>query len=387
MSGLGAGERLALLVEGFDPARGGMERAVRALAEALGRSGVPVEVYAPADRAGPDLTPPARRIAVALPHLPRPLRAVRLASALAAAARRRSGARTVACGKLLGAELWWPHGGLHRAALAARAAAGRGPAAALGARALRALRPAEWAYLRLDGQNLAACARGAARAVALSARVRGDLAAAGLDPTRVALVPNGVDPLGFAPPAPAERQAARAALQARAGAAPGAPLLLHLAHDPRLKGLDALLRALPRLAAGHLVVAGGFDPRPWRRLAALHGVAARVTWLGAVADPRPLYRGADLLVHPTRYDPCSLVVLEALACGLPALTSRHDGANELLLAAGAGEVLPEPDDAPALAASLAGLLDPVRREALAARAVAFRRPWERVGQELLALLP
>ena len=47
-------------------------------------------------------------------------------------------------------------------------------------------------------------------------------------------------------------------------------------------------------------------------------------------EMRNAYFAADFLVHPTFYDPCSLVVLEALACGLPVITTRANGASELL---------------------------------------------------------
>ena len=49
----------------------------------------------------------------------------------------------------------------------------------------------------------------------------------------------------------------------------------------------------------------------------------------------PYYAAADLYVHPTFYDPCSLVVLEAAACGLPIITSRYNGAAELFRGDGA----------------------------------------------------
>ena len=68
------------------------------------------------------------------------------------------------------------------------------------------------------------------------------------------------------------------------------------------------------------------------------GVAERVTFAGAQTDPRPFYGAADAFVLPTLYDALSNAVLEALACGLPVVTSDRCGAGELVRAHGAGAV-------------------------------------------------
>jgi UDP-glucose:(heptosyl)LPS alpha-1,3-glucosyltransferase len=369
---------LALLAEGLDPRRGGAERAVRAVAEAVARRGVPVVVYAPADRAGPELSL-ASRVAVPVPRLPRPARALALARALPRAARRDGARVLVACGKILGADAYWPHGGLHRAARRARVAAGRSAGGAGLARALRLLRATEWAFDAVEDRALRACREGASRCLALSDRVRADLVAAGLSADEVPVVRNGVDPARFSPGGDTARQAAREAL--RQDLPPATPLLLLCAQDLRLKGLDVALRALPRLPHAHLLVAGRERPDAWRGLARRLGVADRVRFLGQVEDMPATYRGADALVHPTRYDPCSLVVLEALACGLPVVASRLDGASELIPAGGGGAV--DPEDPIALAAAVAGVLaaDPKQARTAAAAAV---RTWDAVARDLLA---
>lgn len=369
---------LALLAEGLDPARGGAERAVRAVAEALAARGLDVRVYAPADRAGPDL-PRARVVPVPAPRL-RPRRDLVLSRALSRAARDAGAGRVVACGKLLGADAWWPHGGVHAASRAASARAGRAPllrrVAALG----RALRPTEWALDAIERRLAQDCALGRTRCLALSQKVARDLARwHGLTPTSIAIVPNGVDPARFSP-APTTDD--RDALRAQVGAPPGALVALFVAHAFRLKGLDLLLAAAGRVEQVHVVVAGGDDPRAGQALAARLG--ARATFLGRVADPVALYRGADVLVHPSRYDPCSLVVLEALACGLPVLASPEDGASELVGAAGI--VVHAAEDVAAWADALRAALDPAARAPMSAAAAAARRTWDDVAGDLLAAL-
>src|SRR6185312_17202667 len=82
----------------------------------------------------------------------------------------------------------------------------------------------------------------------------------------------------------------------------------------------------------------------------------RVHFVGHCPDMRNAYFAADFLVHPTFYDPCSLVVLEALACGLPVITTRYNGAAELLSPPADGLVLDDPHDAPATAAAITRML-------------------------------
>ena len=76
---------------------------------------------------------------------------------------------------------------------------------------------------------------------------------------------------------------------------------------------------------------------------------------------RNSYFASDFLIHPTFYDPCSLVVLEALTCGLPVITTRCNGASELLQPPREGYVVEDPHDHERLAWCMGQLLDPVRR--------------------------
>ncbi len=85
-------------------------------------------------------------------------------------------------------------------------------------------------------------------------------------------------------------------------------------------------------AAGpiHLLVCGSGEPGPFRRLASRLGLNDTVHFLGFYPDVEACYWSSDFFVQPTYYDPCSLVVLEALACGLPVITTAQNGASELL---------------------------------------------------------
>ena len=91
-------------------------------------------------------------------------------------------------------------------------------------------------------------------------------------------------------------------------------------------------------------VAGNPDYRRWQALAQRLGIAERVSFVGLCSEMRDAYFAADFLVHPTFYDPCSLVVLEALACALPVITTRANGASELLHPLQEGYVVDDPHD-------------------------------------------
>ena len=120
-------------------------------------------------------------------------------------------------------------------------------------------------------------------------------------------------------------------------------LLLILAHNFRLKGVATAIRSgAVRLAREGLpvclAVAGGGTDRDrtgdWPSDVAL---PIGYTFSDAVDDPVPLYAAADVYVQPTWYDPCSLVVLEALAAGLPVVTTRLNGAGELITSGREGD--------------------------------------------------
>ncbi|HYL80565.1 MAG TPA: glycosyltransferase family 4 protein, partial [Candidatus Acidoferrum sp.] len=107
-------------------------------------------------------------------------------------------------------------------------------------------------------------------------------------------------------------------------------------------------------------------------------LAGRVTFVGPVPDPESYYAAADAMALPTFFDPFANVTLEAMASGLPVVTSRSNGASEILRPGVDGLVIDRADDVHALAEALASLQDPARRAALGehARETALKYPWE-----------
>jgi UDP-glucose:(heptosyl)LPS alpha-1,3-glucosyltransferase len=135
------------------------------------------------------------------------------------------------------------------------------------------------------------------------------------------------------------------------------------------KGVAAALTALSRLPGNtHLLVVGRDKALGhYKRLARKLGVASRVGLVGAQDDPKPFYGAADVFVLPTLYDPCPNAALEAMACGLPVVTSTRCGAAELVVQHDAGFVC-ESGDLDALSAHMGALTDPQARTGRGERA-------------------
>jgi glycosyltransferase involved in cell wall biosynthesis len=147
------------------------------------------------------------------------------------------------------------------------------------------------------------------------------------------------------------------------------------------KGLHSVLEAMHGLPESvHLVVAGTGSPAAYRSV--LTGIDARVRFLGFRRDVPALYAAMDCFVYPTRYDACSLAVLEALSAGIPVVTTRESGSGELIESARNGIVLDRPDDVEGLRRSVSMLQSD---RALAAelgrqgRLVAEANSWERMS--------
>ncbi|HEY2841160.1 MAG TPA: glycosyltransferase family 4 protein [Pirellulales bacterium] len=176
---------------------------------------------------------------------------------------------------------------------------------------------------------------------------------------RCKLIYNGVDLVRFTPE---NREEVRSAVRRRLNVEDGTQLVLFVAHNFALKGLATAIRAVGKLRQTNrpvrLLVLGSGRPGPYWRLARRVGAADAVQFLGKVEDSAPFYGAADVFALPTWYDSCSLSLLEALASGLPAITSSHNGAGELLTNGVDGFVLDDPGDWRSLAGHLETLADP-----------------------------
>ncbi|HOX52133.1 MAG TPA: glycosyltransferase family 4 protein [Fibrobacteria bacterium] len=158
--------------------------------------------------------------------------------------------------------------------------------------------------------------------VSVSEQVRRELMQVGIDGNRIVTIHNGVDSDEFCP-RPAERL--------RFGLPEGVPLALFAGdiRSPR-KNLDSVLKAMREEPRLHLAVAGSLPSSPYPRMAAEMGLGDRVKFLGSVGDMPALMASCDVFAFPSRYEACSLVMLEAMAAGLPVITCRNTGGAELV---------------------------------------------------------
>ena len=176
---------------------------------------------------------------------------------------------------------------------------------------------------------------------------------------------NAVDPRDFGPAVRQERDTMRARLRL---AAHHVAFVLVGSGYAR-KGVPVALRALARLPDEARLIVVGRDKNPARyeRIASEVGVRSRVVFVGPQRDVRPYLGAGDAFALPTLYDPLGNAVLEALACGLPVVTSARCGAGELVVAHDAGFVC-DANDHDTLAADMRRLLEPALRAKMSARA-------------------
>jgi UDP-glucose:(heptosyl)LPS alpha-1,3-glucosyltransferase len=184
------------------------------------------------------------------------------------------------------------------------------------------------------------------------------------------VVPNGFDPARFNR---GLRETQREAVRHEIGAVPGELVLLFAANELHRKGFEQTLRAVALSSDERFSVhvVGRADPAPFGQLAAELGLEGRLQYHGSSDRVERYMAAADLLVLPTQYEPFGLVIVEALACGLPVITTTLAGAAQAVQPGVNGVLLEDPWDVEQLADLLrtAGAADLERWSAAAAASV------------------
>lgn len=216
------------------------------------------------------------------------------------------------------------------------------------------------------------------RVLGVSARVRDEIASGyGVPPGRIHVVYNGVDLVRFEP---GRCAAMRAPARGHLGIPAGDRVVASVGSGFRRKGVDGLLRLwAERPPADAWLVVVGADERlaTYRRLANQPGFRGRVRFTGPHAAVEEVYAAADAVVVASLQEAFGNVVLEALAAGLPVVTSKQVGAAELLAPSLRELVVDAPGDLAGLRDRLELALGPDGRDlGPVARRVAEERPWE-----------
>jgi UDP-glucose:(heptosyl)LPS alpha-1,3-glucosyltransferase len=364
---------IALCYESVLPNRGGAETYIGDLSRRLAKDGHTVHLYACRwDAAALPESMVYHQLEV--PHGPRFLRPWRFGQAVEKALEGSKHDVSVGFDKTWGQDVLYPQGGLH----AASAVHNRRKSANALLRGLAAVAKnldiASWSFSKLERKQYLG---GSKSVVVVNSRMvlRHFAEFYGIGPERLRVVHSAIDPLRFVAEDRAER---RRNERAAWGVDESTPVGLFVAMNYRLKGLAPLIRAavaMPKDRPWKIAVVGHPKFAKYQRLAERLGVADRFLFLGFRAAPKDAYFGADFLVHPTFYDPCSLVALEALACGLPVITTQYNGASELLTPPTNGIVVQNPHDADELGGAIAKMLDPDYRKAASVAAVEAANRW------------
>ncbi len=180
----------------------------------------------------------------------------------------------------------------------------------------------------------------ASKVIAVSHKVKSELIACGVDGDKIEVIVNGVNLDEFHPGAED-----RLGL----GLPANVPLGLFVGGlKIPLKNPDTILEAMVKTPEIHVAFAGDATGGPFPALANKLGVGSRAHFLGFRKDIPALMRASDFLVFPSRYEAGTLVVLEALASGLPVITASTVG-NSDFVSADCGIVQDDPNDAVLLA--------------------------------------
>ncbi|MBD2499585.1 glycosyltransferase family 4 protein [Anabaena azotica] len=238
----------------------------------------------------------------------------------------------------------------------------------------------QWLYTALNAHWEKQAFRRARVVVAVSSKVAEDLQAIGVPPQKIRVIVNGVDLQEFSP-----GNNSRSTWNLPTGV----PLAL-FAGDIRIsrKNLDTVLKALVQVPDLHLAVAGITEGSPYLKLAETLGLHGRVHFLGLRHDVPELMKAVDFLVFPSRYEPFGLVVIEAMASGLPVITAATTGAADLVTPE-SGIVIADSDDVEALAKAMMLLTsDRHHRQTMGqiARAIAQQHSWEQMARKYVDLL-
>jgi UDP-glucose:(heptosyl)LPS alpha-1,3-glucosyltransferase len=375
--------RVGLVIDELDPRRGGMAQWCWQFVGAIAKLGY--ELHVVSHGFGCDAMPPR----VTCHTVPRTKSRVSFAEAAAEIVRNLELDVVHDTGIGWHFDILQPHGGSHAGWLQRRLDMYPSWVRAV-KRPLDALLPRHRDFYRHWRQQYSVSARPGKTFVALSEMVADDFVRLhGIRPEKIEIIYNGVDCRRFSPD---HRARHGETVRRQHGISDESLVLLLAAHNFRLKGVPELLRAAGRIAANgrpiHVAIAGGKRLKKWQQAANRLGLENRVTFFGTVADMAPYYAAADAYVHPTYYDPCSLVLLEAAASGLPIVTTRsHNGAAELFREGVEILTVNDPRDAAGLYQCIEALCDERVRSRLgaAARRVALRHPFERNVAEILAL--
>lgn len=221
--------------------------------------------------------------------------------------------------------------------------------------------------------------RTSGKIIAVSEKVKRELVKLGIHQDKVQVINNGVDVREFYPSEPANKTKMDLGPNQIVG------LFAGDIGNPR-KNLDTVLKSMVSVPELSLVVAGSTQGSIYPQMAKDLEIEDRIHFLGYRKDMGHIMRNVDLFIFPSRYEACSLVVLEALASGIPVVITEESGVTEIIEGANGnvppGVVLDDPNDITNLTNVLNDLIqDPSHLAEMgqSSRKVALLNDWRKMS--------
>jgi UDP-glucose:(heptosyl)LPS alpha-1,3-glucosyltransferase len=189
------------------------------------------------------------------------------------------------------------------------------------------------------------------------------------------------------------RQRLRGPLRTKWGVNENDVVFLFVSYDLKKKGIEPLIGAaaeLKRIGNDNfkIIVAGGLPYRSLAKLVERLGLENNVVFAGRVKSIDEFYANSDVFVLPTYYDACSLVVIEAMAGGLPSITTTFNGASGIITNGKDGYIISHPPDSSELAEKMRLLMDHKKRQQMSGEAFLTGQKYsaERNHREMMRVL-
>lgn len=204
-----------------------------------------------------------------------------------------------------------------------------------------------------------------------------------VDSEKVAVINPGVDLKEYAAK---DKELCRTEIREEYGFSPDEPVILFASMNFEIKGLDAIILALARLKAQNrnfkFLIAGKGNTGKYAKMARQAGITNEVRFTGQVSREKliKMYLAGDMYIMLSKFDTFGMVVLEAMAAGLPVIISGNVGARDLVREGENGFVVNDTSDADYIAAKIEALLDENINRAMvqAAYHTAQQNTWDMV---------
>jgi len=170
-------------------------------------------------------------------------------------------------------------------------------------------------------------------------------------------------------------------------------VFLFISYDLKKKGIEPLVEAASKLKISgknnfKIIVIGGLPYGALSRQINNLNLEDMIIFTGQVRSTEEYYANSDVFVLPTYYDACSLVVIEAMACGLPSITTTANGASGIITDGENGYVISHPPGSLDLAKKMRLLLDHEKRQQMSMEALRTGRSYseEKNHQKMIGIL-